>query len=80
MNTVKNAYKVSEYQKAKKKVKKIERVTQPKAENQATKKENIQNTNDDTGLSFQTEDEGKPNLFQKIISFFIKIFNKLFKR
>lgn len=75
-----NAYKVSEYQKAKKESKKIESVTQPKAENQATKKENIQNTNDDTGLSLQTEDEGKPNLFQRIISFFIKIFNKLFKR
>lgn len=75
-----NAYKVSEYQKAKKESKKIESVTQPKAENQTTKKENIQNTNDDTGLSLQTEDEGKPNLFQRIISFFIKIFNKLFKR
>jgi transglutaminase-like putative cysteine protease len=74
-----SVYKVLEYQKAKKEYKKLEYKEQLKVKDQIKKNTEIKNENNNIEPPLQFKKEGKTNLFQKIILFFIKTFNKLLR-
>lgn len=70
-----SVYKILDYQKAKKELKNINYNKQSGTKDSINKNIEIKDDNSSKS-SLQTQTENKPNFFQRIISFFIKLFNK----